>query len=447
MDNFLKTEKLYTISELNNTIRKLIRNEFPDYIWVCGEIQDLRKDKKHIYFNLVQKHPEADQIIAQVKSIIFEDSKLFIFKRLKEADSAFELKDDIEVKLLCKVDLYPKWGEYRLIVVDVDPIYTLGKVAQNRQRIIEDLKRRGLLDKNKILPLPILPLNIGLITSLGSAAYYDFINELKTSGYGFNVFIYNSYMQGKFVERDVVSALELFNNFEENLDVIVITRGGGSTADLSWFDNERIAEAIAKSRLPVISGLGHQINTTITDLVAHTSLKTPTKVAQFLIEVVRGFLEEIKYLKEEILNEVSLMIEREKKGLRSLAVGLDSAIVKYFRDHLTQLAEKRRDCLDFSQYFLASRKRELFQRWELIKTYLTNLLKRETQKLDHLREKISLLEPSNILKRGFSITLKNKKVVKDASSLTFGDTIETIFFKGRTFSRVEKIGDSDEEKD
>ncbi len=441
MSNFLKTEKVYSILELNNIVRTLIREEFPDYIWVCGEIQDYkaRRDKKHIYFNLVQKHPEVNEIIAQAKAIIFENTIPYILKRLKSTDSSFELKDDIEVKLLCKIDFYPRWGEYRLVVVDIDPIYTLGQVAAHRQRIIEILKKKGIMEKNKILPFPSIPLRIGLITSWGSAAYHDFINELKNSGYGFKVFVWNSYMQGKLVERDIIAGLTFFNQHKEDLDVIVITRGGGSTADLSWFDNQRIAERIASVDLPVISGLGHEINTTITDLVVHTSCKTPTKVAQFLIERVSSFLDQIDYFQQEIFSEASDILERENRGLWRLAIEFDASLSKYFRDHYSALAEIKQDCFNLFSRLIDVRKKELQESFVFMKMYAENILNNAQKQIDYIEDKVNILDPVNILKRGYSITFKNGKVVKDAAFLKANDEIKTIFFKGEVVSKVERV--------
>jgi exodeoxyribonuclease VII large subunit len=194
MYNLPKTENTYTILELNTAVRELIRREFSDRIWVCGEIKDLRssRDKKHIYFELVQKHPEAHEVIARVSAAIFAGRKPLIFNRINETKGAFELKNDIEVKFLCEVDLYPKSGQYNLIIVDIDPVYTLGKVAENRQKIIDALRREGIFEKNKQRTLPSVPLRVGLITSYASAAYHDFTNELKMCGYGFTIRIYDS---------------------------------------------------------------------------------------------------------------------------------------------------------------------------------------------------------------------------------------------------------------
>ncbi|OQX81154.1 MAG: exodeoxyribonuclease VII large subunit [Candidatus Omnitrophica bacterium 4484_70.1] len=487
----LKTEKVYTILELNNLVRHLIRTEFSDYIWVCGEIQDfkMRKDKKHIYFNLVQKHPEADEIIAKVRAIIFEDVKMYLFKKLQREDSSFELKDDIEVKVLCKVDLYPKWGEYTLYIFDIDPIYTLGKIAQNRYKILEDLKRRNLLERNKNIPFSHLPLNIGLITALDSAAYHDFVNELKSSHLGFKVYLYNCYMQGKFVERDVVSALDFFNSFsKEELDVIVITRGGGSIADLSWFDNKRIAEKIAFSKFPVISALGHQINVTITDLVTHTFLKTPTKAAQFLIEKVEEFLQTLDTLQQEILNHTATMISKKRLTLQSLAVRVNFGCRDYFKKQTQTIGEKKYLVYKTVDSFIILKRRELsslimkidsLTRSSLRKDienlsekkaiilnrmfYILKLLEGKTREnlefliwhterffqnkksnLKYLEDKINILDPKNILRRGYSITFKDSKVIKSANELKEEEEITTILFEGKVSSIVKKIKEKDE---
>ena len=448
MYNLPKTEKTYTILELNTAVRQLIKAEFPEYLWVCGEIKDLRasRDKKHIYFDLVQKHADADEIVARVSAAIFAGRKPRIFKRINETNGAFELKNDIEVKFLCEVDLYPKSGQFSVIIVDIDPVYTLGKFAQNRQRIIEELQQKGVLNKNKQLSLPLLPLGVGLITSFGSAAYHDFINELKQSEYGFKVFICDAHMQGKNVEDDVVRGVRYFNTIPEQIDVIVISRGGGSTADLSWFDNKAIAEEIARSRLAVLTGLGHEINISITDLAAHTFLKTPTKVAQFLVQTIRDFSEQVAYYQDQILDCARECVERETKSLRSLALEFESSVLKYFRDHRELLTRYKQDCVHLSRNFIVSRRRELTEQLRFLKLYVCSVLTKCNDRLTHTKEKVDLLNPRKVLKRGYTITYRQGKAVKDVSHLKKGDVINTVFFKGYAESCVEKVGEKDEEK-
>jgi exodeoxyribonuclease VII large subunit len=441
MDNSLKTEKIYTILELNNSVRRLIKDEFPEAIWVCGEIQDFKasKDKRHIYFNLAQKHPEADEIIAQVNAKIFESHKPQIFKRLQEIGLDFELKNDIEVKLKCEVDLYAKQGSFGLVVVDIDPIYTIGKIAQGRQRIIEDLRARGLLDKNKTLHIPDLPLRMGLITAYGSAAYRDVMDEFEKSRYGFKIIVYDCHMQGVYVEKDILSAFNFFNRLSlGELDVIMISRGGGSTADLSWFDNKKIAEAVATSNFPVISALGHEINITVTDLASNTSLKTPTKGAQFLIEKVREFIENVYNLQEQIALKIKDYIKSRKLELKDKASKIDRNVKEYFDFHKKDVITKERNVDNLVKNLLMLKRQEITRDFNLIRTHLNNTFKNCLNMVKYTEEKIQLLNPKNILKRGYSITFKNGKAVKTTDEVEENDFIRTVLYKGNLFSQVKK---------
>src|SRR5476651_1256091 len=217
------SDESLSVSELNNFIRNVLNSGFPQAVWVCGEIQgyDRGKDKKHVFFELCEKDPETKDIVARIGLVIFAQARPRIEAILKKAENAFELKDDIEVKFSCKVDFYPGHGQVRLIVESIDPVHTLGKIAQDRQRLIAVLKQKGILDRNKQLLLPEVVLNVGLITSYDSAAYHDFISELKRSGYAFKIFMINSIMQGKNTEESVVNALKTLEAMDE-MDVIVI---------------------------------------------------------------------------------------------------------------------------------------------------------------------------------------------------------------------------------
>ncbi|MCM8788012.1 MAG: exodeoxyribonuclease VII large subunit [Candidatus Omnitrophica bacterium] len=445
MSDFIQTQKIYSILELNNTVRRLLKIEFPEPIWVCGEIQDYKasKDRRHIYFNLVQKHPEVNQIIAQVSAKIFESNRDYIFNRLKEIDPNFELKNDIEVKLKCEVDLYPKGGSFGLIVVDIDPFYTIGKLAKNRLLIIEELKQKGLLEENKKRIIGPVPLKIALITAFGSAAYYDFIDELKKSKYGFKIFVYDCYMQGQLVQNSVLSALKFFNRLpDSSLDAIVITRGGGSTADLSWFDNKKIAEAIALSKFPVISALGHQINITITDMVANLSVKTPTKGAQFLIERVTEFLEEIKEIEKRIFIFLDDFINLKKQNLENLTVKIQTNLMRYFHYHKEDILAKKINLTNYLENFFNYQELKILEIFTNIKFHISKIFTNRQQDLEHKLEKINLLKPQNILKRGYSITLLNDKVLKSIDKVVEDDIIKTILYDGRLQSEVIKKEDN-----
>ncbi len=436
----LKTEKVYSVLELNTVVRQLIRLKFPEYIWVCGEIKDLRisKNKRHIYFDLVQKHPEAEEIIACVSAAIFESRKPAIFEKIEKAKGIFELKNDIEVKFLCEVDLYPKTGQYKLIIVDIDPVYTLGKFAQNRERVIARLKAEGLLEKNKRKEIPLLPLNIGLVTAFDSAAYHDFINELKASNYAFKVMVYDAHMQGKNVEKDIVGAIEYFNKLgQQNLDVIVITRGGGSTADLSWFDNRNIAYSVAHSHFPVITALGHHINVTVADLVAHTTLKTPTKAGQFLVEKVQQALREVIICGEHICKKVEFFLEEAKSFLSTESYRINLLVARYFQDHREYLVRSRFLVVNNTFHLLHRLLRKKKEDLKFIKHSVKNIVNNAKRALTYIEDKVRYLDPNGVLKRGYSISYKNGKIIRSSKELKRGDLINTVFFKGEAMSSVE----------
>lgn len=439
MDDLSRSEKVYSILELNSAVRDTIKERFSKYVWVCGEIQDMRppRGSGHIYFNCVEKDPDSDKTLAQVSAALFAGRVPKIFDKLKQADSEFKLKNDIEVKLLCQLDLYPKSGRFSIIVIDIDPVYTLGKIAQNRQKIIADLKARGLLQRNKEKLLPEPALKIGLITAVDSAAYHDFINELASGGHGFRVSVFGAHMQGKLVEPDVLAALEYFNSLDSaDLDAVVITRGGGSTADLSYFDSRKIAEKIAALSFPVVAAVGHQINTTIIDLLAHTSCKTPTAAAQFLVERVQAFLNLLDQKKQAILEVAQENCFGQKQSLQNSALKFDSALSSFFRIQSESLLNLRHSILNLLKTYLQDQKNKVISSGKDLTFYSRKILKDNQNQLKHFSEKISLLDPKNILKRGYAVTYLKGKPIKSSKTIEPGDKIKTIFYQGWVESEV-----------
>ncbi|MDE1920497.1 MAG: exodeoxyribonuclease VII large subunit [Candidatus Omnitrophica bacterium] len=400
------SDEFLTVSELNRFIRDVLSSGFPRSLWVCGEIQgyDRGKDKKHVFFELCEKDPVTHDITARIGLVIFAQSRPKIEAILKKAENAFQLKDDIEVKFLCKVDFYPGHGQVRLIVEAIDPVHTLGKIAQDRQRLIALLKQKGILDKNKQLELPELILNVGLVTSYDSAAYHDFISELKKSGYAFRIFLADSVMQGKNTESSVIKALKIFAGMPKDVDAVVITRGGGSIAELSCFDNEKIATAIAQTGIPVLSGIGHEINTTVTDLAAHTFAKTPTAVAKFLVDRMDTFAQGVEDRRGRFFEALRQVFKTRRLRLKDSAVVLQTqtlGLVRRHHQHLFGLASA-------IQRTPSARMKEAKNRLKDTGTRLKKIiylhLQNSRTKINHYQKLAQMAEPKNILKRGFSIT-------------------------------------------
>ncbi len=377
------SEEFLTVSELGNFIKDVLKSGFPRALWVCGEIQELREKNNHLYFTLSEKEASSNQVVAKIGATIWANTRLKIDQILKSTENGFALKEDIQVKLLLKIDYYAPFGQIRAIVESIDPVYTLGKIAQDRQRLIAMLKAKGTLDLNKRLVLPDLMLNIGLITSFDSAAYHDFTDELKRSGYGFRVFIKDATMQGKNAQESVANALKVLNSMA--LDCIVITRGGGSVTELSCFDSELIATTIAQSSLPVISGIGHEINTTITDLAAHTFAKTPTAVAQFLIYRVKECMEKIDDRQKRVIELAQEYLKAQQRHVKSLADAFKRTPVT-----MIKVSQER-----LKQYKVT------------LKKTIHLRLERARDKIKQYQKLIDMADPKNTLKRGFSIT-RNK---------------------------------------
>lgn len=430
-----------TVSDLNRFIKDVLNAGFPQPVWVCGEIQqyDRNKGKKHIFFELVEKDPRSDEILARVGLVIFANRKAAIDQILAQSENAFALKDDIEVKFRCTVDFYPPHGAVRLIVEEIDPTYTLGKLAQEKQKLIAALKEKGVLDKNKQLPLPLVPLTIGLITSDDSAAYNDFISGLRKSGYGFKVYLRNTLMQGKNAPKDVCRALAELQRID-GLEAIIITRGGGSLAELSCFDSALIAEKIAACPVPVLSGIGHEINITVTDMAAHTYAKTPTAIAQYLVERVQGFLARLDEQLERVLHNAQTTLADHKQRLKDLAAGLQQGTTLFFKDHQEQLIRFEEILKHKPVVLLNDRKNALTVQNDRLKRATRTLLIQNHDQLKAYKRIIEIAHPVNTMKRGFSITRsKTGKAIRGVREVVSGNEIMTELADGSLASRVESI--------
>ncbi len=431
-------KEFLTVSELNNLIKDVVNTGFPYPVWVCGEIQGYNRNrsKNHIFFELVEKDAKSKDFKAKIGLVIFAGKKFQIAQILRKGGSPFELKDDIEVKFACKIDFYAPHGAMRLVVESIDPVYTLGKLAQAKQKLIAELKEKGTLDKNKQQELSLVPLKIGLITSDDSAAYNDFRSELQKSGFGFKILLHNATMQGKKTEGEVAKAIATLNKIKD-LDCIVVTRGGGSIADLSCFDSQKIAEAIADSNLPVLSGIGHEIDMSITDMAAHTYAKTPTAIAKFLITLIEEFLTRIDEYKDRICNYALTKMDTEKNQLKNSAVRLQNGTLQYLKDHNTQIIRFSEIIRQRPNMLLKDQQKILVTQSDALTKTIKRRLENTQLQLKNYQKVIDVLHPANTLKRGFSITRKkNGQAVKSISDVSNKQELVTELIDGTIESQV-----------
>ena len=408
-------QKTYTVLELNDTIKQILEGSFPELIWIRGEITgfDKQKNRKHIYIQLQEKDPDKDQIISEIPAVIFNSDIAKIWQKLREANVDTALRDGMEVRVLCRVNVYPPHGKYTLIIKDIDPEFILGKLARSREMIIQYLKSKGLLEKNKKIPLPLVPQSIGLITQVNTEGYNDFLSKLRESNFTFKVKFYNSSVQGKNVEQEVCTALDYFNK-QQDVDVVVITRGGGAKTDLSWFDNKKIAEKIAFSQIPVLTGIGHKTDYTITDMVAFSSQQSPSAVATFLVDCIRDFLQSI--------NEISVNIAYSTEN--------------YLRSALQELEETKTRLSRESLLFLQDSKEKINRTWTDFSLYCEYFFRSTKDTINKYKSNINFLDPINTLQRGFSITRINGKAIKSISKVKKGQNMVTIVSDGNIKSIV-----------
>lgn len=473
-----------SVHELNEMAREALNSCFAGEVWVVGEIHGLKVHAKsgHVYFDLVEKASSgSDQYIAKVSCAFFKGSLVSWQRSLAPLGlKRFELTTGIEVKLKARVDLFVKEGRYQLIVSEIDPTYTLGAIARQRARTIEELKAKGLLEKNKALAFVMPPLNIGLITSRGSAAYQDFTSIIQKSGYAFRVTLFDAHMQGENTVREVSRGIRALEQ-DPGVDTIVIIRGGGARTDLFCFDDLAICTAVAECTKPVMTGIGHEIDLSVADMVAHTHFVTPTDVARFFVsqaDAIWGFLEDAskvlsmasgKLLQKsserigELCTRLAFLTQRHTaQAHMSLGIAASSllrkssGLVAFHEKHLVRIfsdlarrvtSETRAQESLLGRAGLALRmkssavtdslRRDLDSRHAFMLRETSHRIGRDLLALDSLERELDLMKPEETLRRGYSITLDERgKALHGSEQVKAEDRITSVLLKGRVYSVV-----------
>lgn len=338
---------------------------------------------------MTQKDEETDEIIANASGVIWYKSFLFIKKKLGKLTDAI-LADGSEVKIKVNLDFHEKYG-LKLVIVDIDPSHTLGLHELSKQKIIERLNSENAIDQNEKIKLPVVLQRVAIISSETAAGYLDFINQLEHNQYqyGFEFTLLSSAVQGTNMEREIVASLKYIQKHHKQFDIVVIIRGGGSKLDLSGFDNYKIAKAISELKIPVITGIGHEIDQTITDLVSHTSVKTPTAAANFIIDKNLDFESNILATWEQINTISQRKIVSSKEHLN------------YIKVNLNNLAAKR----------ASDARHQLETLFTSIKSQLKSLLNEQQLRLEYSQKILANANATDILKRGFVILRQDNKIV------------------------------------
>lgn len=477
-----------SLSELNGEVKTVLSANFTAPVWVIGEISEINVHSNgHCYLMLIEKGEAEDRIIAQARATIWS----YTFRMLRpffETTTGQQLTEGIKVLLQVSVEFHELYG-FSLNVRNIDPTYTLGDQARKRREIIKRLTDEGVLTMNKELELPLVPQKIAIISSPSAAGYEDFMEQLINNPYGFHFYtqLFPAIMQGNQSEQSIVDALDRIYPYEDFFDLVVIIRGGGSQADLSCFDNYNVAYHVTQFPLPVLTGIGHEKDDSIVDLVAHTRLKTPTAVAGFILDGVAAFAESIDLLEKKAIEMLETLLSDEKSRIEiltreiSLQVRdlLDSKrnelmekswksrqeIKLSLQNREHQLAKKLQRIRFLSERYLFIRNQRISQaqnlaqgsfmrainlRKQRLELYLQRIRNLSHRKLENEKHKIEIADhkrmmtdPGAILKRGFTFTTFQGRLVKDLSLLKEKDAIKTYFYDGSVASEILEITKTD----
>lgn len=431
-----------TLFELNTLVRDTLALEMPDEYWVEAELSEAREVRGHCYMELIQKEEGSNTPVAKASAKCWANTWQLVkphFMRI----TGQQIHAGMKVMLKVFAQFHESYG-FSWIVTDIDPTYTMGDMARKRQEIIRLLKEEGVFELQKELQLPMFCQRVAVISSANAAGYGDFVNQLENNEYDFRFHtqLFPATMQGEGVEQSVILALEKiykmhlgFKN-NEKFDCVVIIRGGGATSDLSGFDTLALAENVANFPIPIITGIGHERDESVLDMVSHTRVKTPTAAAAFLINHLKVVLDLIEDAEQRISSKVRQQMDVQKIQLLHYSQQIPS---------LFSLVKTRQEaCIDRLQNNLllsiSSRLQEEHHLLDIVSHNIQPVLERKILREGHLlelmKEKVEALNPELLLQRGYSITFANGKVVKDGSLLKTGDELETRLAKGTVRSIV-----------
>ncbi len=472
------------LSELNGLVKKAVGEAFTAPIWVIGEISELKTNRSgHCYLNLIEKEENGDAIVAQARATIWS----YTYRMLRpyfETTTGQQLTEGLKVLVSVSVEFHELYG-FSLNIRDIDPTYTLGDMARRRLEIIARLQSEGVAEMNKELDLPLVPQKIAIISSSTAAGYQDFIDQLTNNpaGYHFDLKLFPAIMQGNQAESSIIEALEQIYLYENFFDAVVIIRGGGSQADLSCFDNYNLAYFITQFPLPVITGIGHEKDDSIVDMVAHTRLKTPTAVAEFLISGVTQFDLHLDDLKNNFIGIIADLIAESKNDIEQVTRmiapltrekiskasnrlnqtiwKLDNYVKKFIQNrnyqlvrkeetirhefknlahlHLRILEKTTRTLSDTIRQIAIANRGQLIRKMQKSEVLFRSAITDNRHYLDLSLQMAHLTDPIKILARGYSITSYNGHALKDVNMVDKLALIETRLYNGQLISEVKTI--------
>ena len=423
--------------EFNRRIGGLLHDASVQRCWVVAETSDVRQSGGHCYLELVQKDAQTGQTLARMRGIVWAS----VYARLRcefERATGQPFASGMNVMVEVCANFHEQYG-LSVVITGINPTYTLGDMARQRLEILNRLRSEGIIDMNKQLPWADVAQRVAVISAAGAAGYGDFMNQLHNnpSGIKFYTCLFPAVMQGQSTVTSVIAALERINDYADLFDCVVIIRGGGSTSDLNSFDNYDLAANVAQFPLPVICGIGHDRDNTVVDSVASVRVKTPTAAAEWLLDRAQSALDHVNALTDMVVDSATQMLSGARQQLAYFTSGIplmaDNIVVRH-RARLQQIAAaipvvaaRRFDGAGKDLAFASQR----------VAMAARQCVANERQRVTGLEKQVELLSPDRVLRRGYSLTLRDGHVVTSASSLRAGDSLVTRFADGERTSVVE----------
>ncbi len=406
-----------SLSELATKIGQGIKRALPQDYWIVAEISEIQVNRTgHCYLNLIEKPDEESNPIAEMRAIIWAN-KYRIISPYFEDETGCQLSVGMKIMVLVTVEFHAIYG-ISLCITDINPVYTIGEEEQRRMKIIRQLEEDGVMDMNKSLELPSVIQRIAVISSETAAGYQDFMNQLADNQYNikFKTELFSAFMQGEQTESSIVSQLDCIAQREADFDAVVIIRGGGSRADLRWFDNYNIANNIAQFPLPVITGIGHDKDLSIADMVANTSVKTPTAVAEFIIDICGNFVALLEEQQENLEELVASIVEEEREKISDFS----NSLMQILKISLLKAENTLNSTRQSLQHIVKQR------------------VLKENSRIDLLAISLKTKNPQEILQQGYTIsTLQDGSIIRSSKNLKRGEKITTHFSDGTVCSTVD----------
>ena len=411
----MASERTFTLLELNHMVRETIERQMDGKYWVEAELSDLH-DRNHCYMELVENDPFGPTPLAKARAVCWANRWTALRSKF-ERQTQQQLRPGIKVRMMVTPTFHEAYG-FAYQVSDIDPDYTLGDIVRKRMEIIRQLKEAGIFDLQRELVLPRFAQRIAVISSAQAAGYGDFCHQIDDNSYGlsFSHELFAAIMQGEQVEQSVIAALDRINARIDEFDVVVIIRGGGATTDMSGFDTLALAENVANFPLPIITGIGHDRDECILDMVSYMRVKTPTAAAAFLIDHLSEVYAALVSARERISRIAERHLAYEKMRLKQLADRIPT-LFALTRERQTKRIDALAHRLDSAA---------------------TQRLERERHRLQLVAQRAQAQDPIHILRRGYSITLHNGHALRSGDELDDGDIIETRLEQGTLKSEIRK---------